>query len=416
MVVFLLNKRQLTIYCNASAELGLGHWMRCLSIARAFSITDWNITFCSVETTPAALDMLVEFGIEHKNLSQTRRDAAPLLVELMTLKDTDLEQAVVNVGSLLAGNTSASMLNNKDILLLDDYALNQTQWNELERFVLDYAHPDCLERIFESIPQIVLLNDDTEHSIGFQSPWVKWVINPAPNVIPDDYVQHFPAAQALLGPTFTYLRPEFGMVKYMPVCQRSSILIMLGGSDVKNLSAGLVLSLVAILPDTPITLVLGAATMWDEALSQLIAEQFPQVTIYQNPPNIPELMMQSGLAITTAGGTLGELAALGVPTLALVITDNQVAALANEHVGKWYEAFDLRDCSVKDYTQSQRVPIKTGISLSCRVAIKDIPADVTQAVYSLWYNLCRRKEMSAYARQLIDTQGCDRIMLNIGQQ
>ncbi|MCT9627610.1 UDP-2,4-diacetamido-2,4,6-trideoxy-beta-L-altropyranose hydrolase, partial [Pseudarthrobacter equi] len=70
----------------------------------------------------------------------------------------------------------------------------------------------------------------------------------------------------------------------------------------------------------------GAAYAHHQDLQDLADKLSPAVRVVVNPPSVVPLFLGAGLVVSAAGGTIGELVALGLPALSVVVAQNQVAA------------------------------------------------------------------------------------------
>lgn len=155
----------------------------------------------------------------------------------------------------------------------------------------------------------------------------------------EDYDPHVPARAArLIGPRHALLRPEFALARDAALAARTGrggrlrhILITMGGVDADN-ATGAVLAAVAQ-SGLKVTVVLGSAAPALEAVKAQAATM-QGVRILVDVPDMSVLMAEADLAIGATGGTAWERCVLGLPTLMLVLADNQApAAQALAEVG-----------------------------------------------------------------------------------
>ncbi|WP_168195158.1 UDP-2,4-diacetamido-2,4,6-trideoxy-beta-L-altropyranose hydrolase [Shewanella sp. SNU WT4] len=359
-------KAHIAFYANNSHLIGAGHIMRLYALAEVAAIY-FDVTFLYKTCSEALLNKL-----KQANFTTVQIDAP------------------INHQQLQRLGFSA--------LFIDDYALTLAEWQQLR--LLD----TYLVKLDDALDNAPILAD--------------LIINPAPNCSAAYYQALAPKAQLCLGPTFTYLRQEFAQTHYQMIAQRPNILISLGGTDTKSLALPLVTALMAALPDVQMQLLLGK-THQDQAALTTLAKHKPNLSLICDPPSVAAIMMQSGLAISAAGGTLGELASQGVPTLALVTVDNQVAAMTSPLNNTWYRAIDVRTFVSSGFDANgfntsgfhspvTQVPPPGSISQS---AINhDLLNVINAEALSLWHKKCLRQTMSDIARQLIDSQGCQRVI------
>lgn len=341
-MVFLQVKNRIVFYANNSHEVGAGHVMRLYALAQAAQ-ERFEILFIYKECTSNLIKKL------HSEGFATQKITTPLQHD-----------------ELVSLHASA--------VFIDDYYLTACEWKTIANIAWFVVALD------DEINTDVLLAD--------------LVINPAPDTNLSEYKKRAPTAAFCFGPQFTYLRREFSSCSFIPLQSRDIILLTLGGTDSKSLALPLCKALLALPNKFKIQLLLGKVHQDQEKLEQLQA-QFPDFCIVCNPRSVAKHMMQAGLAISAAGGTLGELASLGVPTLALVTVDNQLPTLLSANAESWYRAIDFRNFDAADETSQHNIQLlKT----------------MTEMVQDLWRDNCSRLYMSEHGRQLVDSRGCQRVI------
>jgi spore coat polysaccharide biosynthesis predicted glycosyltransferase SpsG len=141
-----------------------------------------------------------------------------------------------------------------------------------------------------------------------------------------------PASRRLLGRRYLLLRRDIrrymrGSCRPLHGAARLRVVITFGGSDPVGATAR---TLALLPPDRPLELVVIAGPGFrDEDALQLAAATARDaghiVDIRRAPDDPGALFVSADAAITSAGGTLGELAYLGCPALAFAIVPDQVA-------------------------------------------------------------------------------------------
>ncbi|QYJ74124.1 UDP-2,4-diacetamido-2,4,6-trideoxy-beta-L-altropyranose hydrolase [Shewanella sp. FJAT-52076] len=337
----------LVFYANASATIGSGHLMRLMALADAF-----NVAAITAKVTPRIVFW-----------SKTCPDS---LKQKLYGRGFDWQAAPPTLTSSAVDALDA------DILVVDDYHLDANEWQALSG-----CRAFCL----------ALDDAIASHQLAVDA-----VLNPAPDLSETSYRLRAKRASLFLGPRYTLLRQEFRDTPIPNFEARHTLLITLGGSDVKHLSLPLVYALSTALPETPITIVVGAMTPLNDAVLMAANRGNQPLRVLRNVENMAEVMADCGLAVSAAGGTLGELAAMGVPTFALVCVDNQSPALTSSLVDSWYRVIDMRTWQ----------PETTQASASESQKLLD---EVTERVKQLWHNPCKREMMSQKARQIVDSSG-----------
>lgn len=268
------------IRADANKEIGIGHMMRCLSIADELKKLGEEVLFVTADKEAAGL--LQDRGYDFHVLPSSYQDMEaelPFLLPLLTEKKPSL-------------------------LLIDSY----------------FVTPRYLEQT-GCCTKTVYLDD----LCAFPYP-VDMVINY--NI----YGEKLPYKEKalpcnkefLLGCAYAPLREEFRAVPYPVREQAESVLITTGGSDKYNL-AGQILE--ASLADgrterLQYHVVSGAFNSNLPGLLE-VEKAHANVHIHQNVNNMAELMRQSDIAVTAGGSTMYELCAVGVPVICFSFVDNQ---------------------------------------------------------------------------------------------
>lgn len=149
---------------------------------------------------------------------------------------------------------------------------------------------------------------------------------------PEDYQNYVPKqCQLLIGPQYVLLRPEFAKWRAYSLERRKNnpqlktLLISLGGSDSDNITGQVLTALEkSNLPKyVNIQVIMGAAATHIESVKQQVHALPWQTEVLVNVNNMAELMANADLAIGAAGSSSWERCCLGLPTLMLVLADNQ---------------------------------------------------------------------------------------------
>ena len=146
-----------------------------------------------------------------------------------------------------------------------------------------------------------------------------------------DYLSLVPAdCHLLCGSQYAMLRPEFAALRTQSLQRRAQpvlreLLITMGGVDKYNATGQVLQALrTCLLPtDCQITVIMGATAPWlDEVQKQ--AQNMPwQTRVLVGVSHMAQLMADCDLAIGAAGATSWERCCLGVPTIMLVLAENQ---------------------------------------------------------------------------------------------
>jgi UDP-2,4-diacetamido-2,4,6-trideoxy-beta-L-altropyranose hydrolase len=155
---------------------------------------------------------------------------------------------------------------------------------------------------------------------------------------PEGYAKLVPAqCQALTGPRYALLRPEFSALRAYSLQRRQNnsairqLLITMGGVDRTNATAQVLQALknCPLPADSRITVVMGLAAPWLQNVRELAAQLPWPTDVVVNVNDMAQRMADSDLAIGAAGSTSWERCCLGLPTLMVVLADNQKEAAAH---------------------------------------------------------------------------------------
>lgn len=185
------------------------------------------------------------------------------------------------------------------------------------------------------------------------------------------------ARKRLLGPAYAPLREQFRQTGYRVKETVADLLITTGGSDEDNLTEALIEAAGQSLDERVIIhAVIGPLNRHRDRLREKAAHQ-KHLKIYEGVSDLAGLMAKCDLALSAAGTTLYELAAVGVPTVCFTIADNQVSC-------------------AEGFAAGGAVIYEKGRDFAGQ--LKALAADYP-----------RRGQMSAAMRELIDGRGAGRI-------
>lgn len=316
----LVNRNHMFLFrTDASLQIGTGHVMRCLTLAEALRDKGANCRFVCREHPGNLLETIRQRGF----------DAQPLPAAVVG----DGQVSEFNASSAHAAWLGAEwQVDAKQTLnVLGDA---QADWLIVDHYALDARW----ERVLRGkCRRIMAIDDlaDREHDCEV-------LLDQNLGRQPTDYQNRVPQdCQLLIGPTYALLRPEFAALRDYSLARRSSpeirhILISMGGVDKDNATCRVLEGLkVSALPvDCRVTVVMGTTAPWLDDVRHL-AGQMPWLTAVRvGVSDMAKLMADSDLAIGAAGATSWERCCLGLPTVMLVLADNQrMVAQALKHAG-----------------------------------------------------------------------------------
>lgn len=302
---------------DASLQIGTGHIMRCLTLADTLKAQGAECHFISREHCGSLIDHLRSRGYDVHALPAVRESRATEASLLSNAQEQPEPSDPAHLHWLGVtqrqdADECAAILHElkPDWLIVDHYALDACWEAALIHY---YAKLMVIDDLADRSHLCDLLLDQT---FGRD---------------PGDYRTLLPPACMLLcGAQYALLRPEFAALRPYSLKRRQAapldhLLITMGGIDKDN-ATGQVLEALqhTTLPlHCRITVVMGAGAPWLDAVRQQ-AEQLPWLTdVRVNVSDMARLMADSDLAIGAAGSTSWERCCLGVPTLMVVLADNQ---------------------------------------------------------------------------------------------
>jgi UDP-2,4-diacetamido-2,4,6-trideoxy-beta-L-altropyranose hydrolase len=259
---------------DAGPRVGGGHVMRSLTLAQALAAKGASHVFVG---PPAMGEVLGAFAPE------TPRMAA-----------ADLAQAVAAQAF--------------DAIVFDHYGLSEPDHRTLAR----------------GAPTLVI-DDLANRPLGGEI-----VLDSGPGRRAGDYLGlTAETARLLLGPTFAPVRPEFAALREPALAWRGEpvlrILVSLGLTDVGGVTAQIVERLRPRVGDVGLDIVLGGGAPSLPGLTK-VARRDPRLMLHVDTPHMARLTAEADIGVGAAGSSTWERCVLGLPSLMVVLADNQRAA------------------------------------------------------------------------------------------
>jgi len=254
---------------DGSSEIGMGHLVRCFSIAKMLS-TDFEISFYSRIVPNSFINDLKRAGFRYYSLNSDE--------ELL------------------------SIIKEGDITVIDNYQLG-----------IEY-HQKIRKR------NVKLVCIDDIHDKQFDA---DLIINHSPFVKPSDYKSKA-YTKFLLGIDYALLRPSFltGALQNRKVDNLNSVFICFGGADPNNYTFSVLNACVSNNIFKRINVVTGVTYLHSNSLTTISDKR---LNFYSslNEKEMFDLMSSSSLAIVPASGTLYEVLAAGCLVMSGYYVDNQ---------------------------------------------------------------------------------------------
>lgn len=285
--------------------------MRCLSLAGVMATNGWNVIFCGLAQTLEIVPALSQSSYGWQTL-----ETADSAMELAT----HIPQGC-------------------DLLVVDHYNLDQA----FEHSCRDFAR------------RILVIDDlaNRAHDCDF-------VLDQTYGRSIEDYLPLVPQhCQQLIGPDFSLLRAQFSQARKHALKRRGAnmkldrVLISFGATDSHNLTERSLLALEQTAFEGNADVILGPQTPHLESVRAIAAQSPFDVTVHGAVEDMAALMTQADLAIGAGGTTSWERCCLGLPSLIVIVADNQSLitreldkAGAATSVG-WHETVTVNDIAGK---------------------------------------------------------------------
>ena len=326
---------------DVSSEMGMGHLMRCRAIAEAVVDCGGEAFFAMVSSMPVVVDMMAAIPARWTRLAGPANSQADL-----------------------SGLINWMHQHQPRITVLDGYHFSDAYHRAV-------AQEGALAVIWDAADRQAVPSDV--------------IIDSSPNAPVQTYAEISPSACLLTGPLYALIRRDIRQASResrVPLAKRNEVLLSFGGSDPLNLSMAVLPELSKRLPlGVDISVLAGAAYPHVDALKAM-AEHLGskrRINVHFHPPSVVPIFCASGLVVSAGGGTIGELVALSLPALSVIVANNQVTSSQDGP----YPCIDGR--------------LPNAASLIAEHAV------------SLWQDLPKRERMVQNLHSLVDGEGALRV-------
>ncbi|NEO82897.1 MAG: UDP-2,4-diacetamido-2,4,6-trideoxy-beta-L-altropyranose hydrolase [Spirulina sp. SIO3F2] len=339
---------KLLIRVDGSIKIGSGHVMRCLAIAQAWQDSQGKPMFVMAHP------------------------ASPL-EERLKLEDMAVIHLAAEPGSLADAQETAALA-----------AQYEASWVVVDgyQFGSDY------QKAIKAFGLRLLFIDDYGHADHY---YADIVLNQ--NISADEqWYQHREAnTQLLLGARYALLRREFWQWRdwqrtVSPIAKK--VLVTLGGSDPDNVTLKVIQALQLVeQEELEIVVVVGGSNPHYASLDIAAQDSRFPICLERNVTNMPELMVWADVAISAGGSTCWELAFMGLPSLLIIIAENQRTIV------------------------EQLAALKCAMNLGWHDLLN--VDSLTSSVQSLSLTQSARFAMKALLQQAVDGLGSDRVVTHL---
>lgn len=264
------------IRADANEIIGMGHVMRCLSIAHVFADRGEKVKFVTADHKCDGL------------INNNGFEVVCLNSRYNALDQESIVQVVID--------------NRPSLILVDSYYVTQEYFRLLSQYCC-VAYVDDLNAEIWNVDILINYNIYGEHIDYSKYKMVKTLL--------------------LLGPKYAPLRREFVGIKSHRIKPVTDVLISAGGSDPEGITEKIMREICSKLKNIRFHFIIGAL---NPRLDIIKSRVLSNVVLHINEHNMSDLMQLCDVAISAAGSTLYELCACGTPTITYTLADNQLLA------------------------------------------------------------------------------------------
>ena len=287
-------KKNLFIRVDSSPEIGIGHIMRCLTLAQELKNNFDKVIFLTRKDSDYFMKTITENGFE------------VFLLPAQTIKPPkNLHE--LNDYSDIIKNLITTYTKNKNYLLIDHYEV-------------DSDFESSLKNTFEKIFVIDdLANRKHNCDLLIDQNYYRDLNHRYEKLIPN-------GAITLLGPKYAIIRPEFRRINKKTIKKNSQIkkiLVSFGGSDPTNECKKALDALCSI--ESSQFEIIVVAGIYNHKFEQLqkLYEKYSHIKIFRHVNDLSRLMLDSDLFIGAGGTTTWERLYMGLPSIVTIISDDQ---------------------------------------------------------------------------------------------
>ena len=275
---------RLFIRADANNHIGIGHIMRCISLAQSWSKKGGKVTFISGSKIDKVNRLISKEGFDLINIDKTFPNPSDIIDTLEIINNLSKTNCwVVTDGYHFSPKYHKHIRRNGNkLLVIDDVGKYK------------YKHAN------------IILNQE-----------------------PNDYFfrdKYSKNSILLLGTEFILIRNEF--LNYNKIKSISNkcknILISIGGTDPNRVTTKILDSLKNSKHNLNFKIMLGLNNKQFDDIRLICSKFSKSIEILEYSENMPEAMEWADLAITNGGTTTWELAYMGTPFITIAVADNQI--------------------------------------------------------------------------------------------
>jgi UDP-2,4-diacetamido-2,4,6-trideoxy-beta-L-altropyranose hydrolase len=299
--------RRIAFRVDSSLQIGTGHVMRCLTLADALASEGFRCHFVCRDHPGNLFDRIRQGGHELTVLPQVDT-VGP---------DQEISSGPPAHSAWLGCDWTVDAEQTRAALR------GQVEWLVVDHYSLDARWEAALAG---SCGRLMVIDDlaDRMHACDL-------LLDQTAGRSADAYAALVPeACRVLVGARYALLRPEFAELRSFSLKRREAprlerVLISMGGLDNLNVTGRIleVLEAESLLADCALTVVMGGKAPCLDAVKRQAMAMRREVDVQVDVRDMAALMADADFAIGSAGTTSWERCCLGLPSVVIVLAENQ---------------------------------------------------------------------------------------------
>jgi UDP-2,4-diacetamido-2,4,6-trideoxy-beta-L-altropyranose hydrolase len=284
---------RIAIRVDASTRIGMGHVMRCVTLAEELIKQSAEVVFICRSQSGDCIDWIRDRGFTVLELSLTAE---------MSLYNQFMMKDAVSTQQLLHANAPF-------------------EWLIVDHYEIDYRWEGLMRGYVRQIMVIDdLANRRHDCDLLLDQNYYKNSRQRYLGLLP-------PSCTSLLGPSYVLLRKEFVDAKKKLLLRDGTIkriLVFFGSSDPSNETSKVLIAIKELALNTvEVDVVVGVSNPHRHQI-KMLCNNISNVNYYCNISNMAELILRADIGIGAGGSSIWERCYLGLPSITSVVAPNQI--------------------------------------------------------------------------------------------
>tara|TARA_Y100001968_G_scaffold299269_1_gene309768 strand:+ start:241 stop:1365 length:1125 start_codon:yes stop_codon:yes gene_type:complete len=353
------SSQNIIIRVDSSTDIGSGHVIRCMNLARELKKRDFNVIFVCRD----------HIG----NLTQYIQKEFKTIILERKSKLVDL-QANIYEHWLIVSNEQDAIDTFRGF---DELFLKSIQWIVIDHYGIDYRWQKKFNNLLIGIKNIILPKFLIIDDLFLDIPFGDVIVNQIYYREKSSYLHSASNnINILSGPKYALLAPEYLNMRQKCIIRKevSVITVYFGGVDKFNYT----LEVIKVLSNYKynklrINVIIGIQSIHANILKNF-CEGKSNFFIYENLSNLASIFANSDLFIGAGGATTWERSCLGLPGLIVPISDNQI--LPNEQLALYLDCQNI-------IINKNLISTELQVSMDSLLQDKELLSSISRKLFSL---------------------------------